>query len=153
MNPAGLPPDSPRSLSTNRISSSGVENAECRAGETQSIALGTPRVTAISGVTLAPGSTPPWPGLAPCDSLISIILTCGVVRIASEILGREDAVERAAAEIARADLPDDVAAAFAVIRRNRAFAGVVVEAAALGAFVERTDGVRARARRNSSPRY
>ena len=25
----------------------------------------------------APGSTPPWPGLAPCDSLISIILTCG----------------------------------------------------------------------------
>ena len=32
-------------------------------------------VRAISGVTLAAGSTPPWPGFAPWLSLISIILT------------------------------------------------------------------------------
>ena len=35
------------------------------------------RVTEISALTLAAGNTPPWPGLAPCDSLTSIILTCG----------------------------------------------------------------------------
>ena len=53
----------------------GVENAEWEAGETQSTHGGTPRAAAISGVTLGPGSTPPWPGLAPCDSLTSIIFT------------------------------------------------------------------------------
>ena len=57
------------------IISSGVEKAEWREGETQSWPIGTPRVAAISGVTLAAGSTPPWPGLAPWLSLISIILT------------------------------------------------------------------------------
>ena len=39
--------------------------------------MGTPRASAISALTLALGSTPPCPGLAPCDNLISIILTCG----------------------------------------------------------------------------
>ena len=34
-----------------------------------------PRISAISWLTLAPGSIPPSPGLAPCDSLISIALT------------------------------------------------------------------------------
>ena len=43
----------------------------------QSTPTGTPRASAISSVTLAPGSTPPWPGLAPCEILISIIFTCG----------------------------------------------------------------------------
>ena len=38
---------------------------------------GTSRAWAISIVTFAPGSTPPWPGLAPWLSLISIIFTCG----------------------------------------------------------------------------
>lgn len=61
----------------NCSSSTGVENAECFAGETQSCPIGTPRVAAISALTLAAGSTPPWPGLAPCDSFTSIILTCG----------------------------------------------------------------------------
>ena len=40
-------------------------------------AVKTPRVAAISGVTLGPGSTPPRPGLAPWDSLIEIALTEG----------------------------------------------------------------------------
>jgi hypothetical protein len=35
-----------------------------------------------SAVTFAPGSTPPWPGFAPCESLISIIFTCGSVALA-----------------------------------------------------------------------
>jgi len=56
--------------------SSGVENAEWRAGETQSRPIGTPRVTEISALTLAAGNTPPWPGFAPCDSFTSIIFTC-----------------------------------------------------------------------------
>ncbi len=75
LKPTGLPPESSRKRFTKAINSSGVEKAECRAGEMQSTPTGTPRACAISGVTLAPGSTPPWPGLAPCESLISIIFT------------------------------------------------------------------------------
>ena len=56
-------------------SSRGVEKALCAAGETQSIERTMPRVSAISSVILALGRTPPWPGLAPWLSLISIILT------------------------------------------------------------------------------
>jgi hypothetical protein len=44
----------------------------------------TPRVAAISGVTFRPGSTPPWPGLAPWLSLTSIILTAGSVAFAAK---------------------------------------------------------------------
>ena len=57
------------------ISSIGVENALCADGETQSWPTGMPRAAAISRVTLAPGSMPPCPGLAPWLILISIILT------------------------------------------------------------------------------
>ena len=77
LNPTGLPPDRPRNLSIKSIISSGVEKAPWLAGETQSMPIGTPRMAAISGVTLAAGRTPPWPGLAPWLSLISIILICG----------------------------------------------------------------------------
>ena len=125
------------------ISSTGVLNAEWRAGEMQSTPIGTPRASAISGVTLAPGSTPPWPGLAPCDSLISIILTCGSCACAANRSGQNAAVVVAAAEIAAADLPDQVAAEFAMIAADAAFAGVVREAAELGALVEGANGVRA----------
>ncbi|MNV61941.1 hypothetical protein D3C71_1544680 [compost metagenome] len=75
LNPTGLPPLNSRSRATNCNSSTGVLNAECFDGDTQSTPIGTPRVTEISALTLAAGSTPPWPGLAPWDSLISIILT------------------------------------------------------------------------------
>ena len=54
-----------------------MANALCRAGEMQSTCIGTPRAAAISALTFGPGSTPPWPGLAPWLSLSSIILTCG----------------------------------------------------------------------------
>src|SRR5262249_47313467 len=51
------------------------------------------------------------------------------------------AVGIAAAEIARADLPDDVAAMFAMIWAESALAGVVREPALGGALVERPNGV------------
>jgi hypothetical protein len=35
------------------------------------------RIAAISSVTLCPGRTPPFPGFAPCDSLISMPRTVG----------------------------------------------------------------------------
>jgi hypothetical protein len=63
-----------RNSPMNPIISSGFENAPWRAGEMQSRPTGTPRIAAISAETLAAGSTPPWPGLAPWLSLISIIL-------------------------------------------------------------------------------
>ena len=75
LNPTGLPPDSSRSRAMKPIISSGVEKALWREGEMQSQATGTPRVAAISGVTLRPGRMPPCPGLAPWLILISIIFT------------------------------------------------------------------------------
>src|SRR5215813_1062166 len=77
LKPTGLPPDKSRNCAMKCIISTGVLNAGWRAGEMQSTPIGTPRAFAISAVTLAPGNTPPWPGLAPCDSLISTISTCG----------------------------------------------------------------------------
>jgi hypothetical protein len=71
-------PERLRSRATNSSNPSGVSKAPCAAGDTQSMPAGTPRVAAISGVTLAPGRMPPCPGLAPWLSLISIILTCAV---------------------------------------------------------------------------
>jgi hypothetical protein len=64
-----------------------------------------------------------------------------VAALAANLLLAEAAVVVAAAEVARADLPDQVAAVHAVVLADRAFAGVVREAAALGAAVERQDGV------------
>ena len=84
LKPVGLPPERVRSLSTNCSSSMGVEKAECFAGEMQSTPTGTRRASAISGVTLAPGSTPPWPGLAPWESFTSIIFTWSEVALATK---------------------------------------------------------------------
>ena len=64
-----------------------------------------------------------------------------VGRTGGELLGREGAVGVAGAEIAGTDLPDDVAAALAVIGAVAALAGVVREAAELGTAVQGADGV------------
>ena len=53
----------------------------------QSFPIGTPRVWAISALTLAAGSTPPWPGLAPWLSFSSIILTCSCAALAAKRSG------------------------------------------------------------------
>ena len=140
LKPVGLPPESVRSRSTNCSNPIGVENALCFAGETQSTPCGTPRASAISFETFAAGSTPPCPGLAPCESLISIIFTCGS-RVFGELLRTERAVWIAAAEVSRSDLPNQVAAVRAMVDRDRAFAGVVVEVAHLRAGIERADRI------------
>ena len=77
LKPTGLPSDSSRSRPMNSMSCRGVENAECPGGEMQSWKAGTPRMCAISSVTLGAGRTPPSPGLAPCDSFTLIIFTWG----------------------------------------------------------------------------
>ncbi len=59
-----------------------------------------------------------------------------------EFVRIEAAVAVAAAEIARADLPDDVAAHLAVIGTDAALAGVMGEAAVFGAGIERAHRVR-----------
>jgi hypothetical protein len=87
LNPTGLPPQARRMSSIRRSISTGVENAECRDGEMQSSPIGTPWMAAISAVTFAAGKTPPWPGLAPWLSLISIILICGSAATALNFSG------------------------------------------------------------------
>ena len=82
LKPTGLPPDRIRSRSMNCSSSVGEWNALWLGGEMQVTPTGMPRASAISAVTLGPGSTPPWPGLAPWLSFSSIILTCGSVAFA-----------------------------------------------------------------------
>ena len=92
--------------------------------------LGTPRIRAISALTLAAGNTPPRPGFAPWLSLISIART-GPARCRRPAGSIETAVLVAAAEVAGADLPDEVAA-LAVVVRDAALAGVVPEVGDLG---------------------
>ena len=77
LKPTGLPFDKLRSSWIKRHNSKGDLKAEWLAGDMQSSPKGTPRVSAISGVTLDAGNTPPWPGFAPWDNLISIILIWG----------------------------------------------------------------------------
>ena len=59
LKPTGLPPESSRRRAMKAIISIGVEKALWRAGEMQSTPCGTPRVAAISAVTLAAGRMPP----------------------------------------------------------------------------------------------
>ena len=75
LKPVGLPPEIAQAVDERSISI-GVAKALCAEGD----AVRPHRhaaPAAISGVTFGPGSTPPWPGLAPWLSLISIIFTCG----------------------------------------------------------------------------
>ena len=87
LNPTGLPPDSLRSAEMNSMSSIGVRKALCAGGETTLRPTWTPRVAAISGLTLAPGSKPPSPGLAPWDSFIDMALTAGMVAFSVNVPG------------------------------------------------------------------
>ena len=68
-------------------------------------------------------------------------LDLGVGRARGEAFGREGAVGVAGAEIAGADLPDDVAAALPMIGAVAALAGIVREAAQFGAAVQGADGI------------
>ena len=107
LKPTGLPPDSSRSLATKCTISSGVENAECDAGETQSTPAGTPRASEISVVTFGAWHARRrrgW-GLAPCDSLISIIFTCGSAACAAKRSAQNVPSSLRQPEIARSRSP------------------------------------------------
>ncbi len=75
LKPVGLPPASSRISAMKRTSSRGVLNTLWPGGLTHVSPCGTLRASAISLVTLAPGSTPPIPGLAPWLSLSETHLT------------------------------------------------------------------------------
>ncbi len=89
--PTGLPPASSRSRATKRTSSRGVANVECAAGLMHFCPRGTPRTAAISAaisaVTFAAGSTPPIPGLAPCESLSDTHLTASCAALSANGFG------------------------------------------------------------------
>ena len=104
-------------------------NALCEGGDTTVVPTGTPRVAAISALTLAPGSTPPSPGLAPWDSLIEMALTAGSCAFSANFVASKLPSCVAAAEVPRTDLPDQVAAGRQVVRTDPALAGVVGESA------------------------
>ena len=72
--PTGSPVASATVSTKSSIESTSSKTA-CRLGEAQSLPSGMPRISAISALTFSPGSMPPRPGLAPCDSLISMART------------------------------------------------------------------------------
>ncbi len=127
--------------STNSISPSTSENAECAGGLTQSSPAGTQRIAAISGVTFTPGSSPPRPGLAPWESLTSIARTGACATMLTQTLKAETAVRVAAAEIPGADLQHELSAV-AVRTGEAALAGVVQAAGEPRATVESLHGDR-----------
>ncbi len=68
-------------------------------------------------------------------------LDLSLARLGCEFVGVETSVCVAATEIARRHFPDDVAAVFTVIWRDRTFAGIVGEAAFLRAQIQCADRV------------
>ena len=75
--PTGKPVAS--AISSIKVISSGtLLNALWFGGDNTSLPISTPLIVAISFVIFAPGKTPPFPGFAPCESLISIALTKGL---------------------------------------------------------------------------
>ena len=72
--PTGRPVAS-ATVSTKSSIESTSWKTRCRLGEAQSTPGSMPRTAAISLLTFAPGSIPPRPGLAPCESLISMART------------------------------------------------------------------------------
>ena len=79
------------------------------------------------------------PGLAPWLSLSETQLDVRVGGLVAELVGVEAAVLGARAEVAAAQLPDQVAAAFEVVLGQAALARVVGEAARVRAAVERDE--------------
>jgi len=141
LKPTGLPPDNSRNLGDEVHQLDRRGNALWRDGETQSSPIRMPRVSAISWVTLCLGRIPPWPGLAPLAHLDFNHAYLRVLGLHREAFRIEMAVAGAAAEVAAAQFPGQVAAVFAVIGADAAFAGVVGEVTQLGALVERADRV------------
>src|SRR6202051_67615 len=90
---------------------------------------------------LGRGQHPAMSGLGALADLEFDHLDLIVATDAGDYIGMEPAAAVAATEIAGADLPDDVAAIFAVVRADAALASVVREAALFGAGIERAHRV------------
>ena len=111
----------------------------------------TPRAAAISAVTLAPGSNPPSPGLAPWLSFTSIARTGADATRSFRRCEVEAPCRVPAAEVGGADLEHQLAAV-AVVHRQAALAGVLEAAGQGGPPVQGLDGRAPTASRSSCPR-
>jgi hypothetical protein len=110
-------------LAMNCIISTGWET-RCGDGEMQSSPIRHARVSAISG-DLVLGQDAAMAGLGTLADLDLDHLHLRVLRLGGEAFGVEAPVLGAAAEIAAAQFPDQVAAVFAVVGADAAFAGVM----------------------------
>jgi hypothetical protein len=114
----------------------GVENAEWLAGEMHSWPTGnTARFRDFLG-HLGAGQNAAVAGFCALAHLDFDHLDLRVGRLFLELFRIKAAIVGAAAKIAAAQLPNQIAAAFAVVAGNAALAGVVVEAARLGTLVQ-----------------
>src|ERR1700680_141685 len=103
----------------------------------QSSPIATPLILDISSETLAAGSTPPCPGLAPWLILSSTILIWSSLAKRANSSGLKLPLALRAPKKAGPDSPDDVPAILAMIGADAALAGVMGEAALLGARIQR----------------
>ena len=127
-------------------------NAVWLAGLMQSLPSGMPRIAAISGVIFAAGQHAAEAGLRALRELDLDRADLG----GGDDLERRAPVENrplvvAAAEVAGADLPDELAA-LAVVIGDAALAGVLQRARERDAAVDRLDAAAPTASRSSSPR-
>ena len=135
-------------LDDSRACSSMSRNAVCRDGARRSpYPAGCPGSRAISALILAPGRSPPRPGLAPWLSLTRSRARAPERTRSTNRVEIEVAPLVAAAEVAGADLEDEIAA-LAVVVGEAALAGVVQQVGELGAAVERLDRAGGRASRS-----
>ncbi len=129
LKPTGLPPDRSRSWAMNSSSPIGLSKALWRAGETQSTPIGTPRVAAISARDLGGRQDAAVPGLRALAELdLDHLHLRGLAACSAKRSGSKRPLRIAAAEVAAADFPDQIATEFAVIGTDAALAGVVRKA-------------------------
>jgi hypothetical protein len=140
LKPTGLPAANSRSRAMKCTISTGVANAGCRAGDTQSSPTAGRR---DFGRYLGGRKHAAVAGLGALRQLDLDHLDLRIARGLFETLGAKRAILIAAPKIAAAEFPDDVAAELAVIFAKAAFAGIVREPAELRPLVERADRVSA----------
>ena len=111
LKPAGLPPDKLAQLRDEAHQFDRRRERRVAGGEMQSLPILTPRIAAISRRHLGGGQHAAMAGLgALADLDLDHLDLRRSVAVTANLFGRERAIGVAAAEIAGADLPDDVAA-------------------------------------------
>src|SRR6516165_985186 len=110
LKPTGLPPDKSRNCAMKCIISIGFRNAEWRAGQMQSTPSGTPLAPANLCAHLGARQNAAVARLGPLGELDLNHLDLPLLRLRRKLVSAKGAAFVAAAEIAAADLPDQVAA-------------------------------------------